>query len=300
MEIRRKKKTEKELSDRTFNRTIRRKFQRRSISLFFRKIFRKFLAYRIISICFAILALLFAVSVFFSKAGEFVVSLDKDMSDYGFVLSETPDFKDARVKLFSEALDGVNNININDLPTDIDKIDGKHNGENYIAYSYYIQNAGKKEAAYTYELNIVSSSLGVDKAAWIMVFQNGKEVVYAKESADGEPECQYSYEDFSIAQFSKVKNQVVKLSDTNKGYLTDKDIENYGFLRIEGLKEFRTTPFINKGVVCSEKREDMKPGDIVKYTVVVWLEGEDPECIDDILGGHLSMNMQFRLVEEID
>ena len=38
---------------------------------------------------------------------------------------------------------------------------------------------------------------------------------------------------------------------------------------------------------------DLKPGDVDKYTIVTWIEGNDPECIDDIMGGFVKMQWLF-------
>ena len=38
----------------------------------------------------------------------------------------------------------------------------------------------------------------------------------------------------------------------------------------------------------------MTPGDIDKFTIVIWLEGDDPDCIDNILGGEIKMHMEIR------
>ena len=54
-----------------------------------------------------------------------------------------------------------------------------------------------------------------------------------------------------------------------------------------------TTPFVSDSLVMSALREDFKPGDVDKYTVVIWLEGNDPECINDIIGGELKMQMNI-------
>lgn len=40
-----------------------------------------------------------------------------------------------------------------------------------------------------------------------------------------------------------------------------------------------------------QDRNDIKPGEIDRYSIVVWLEGNDPECIDDIIGGEMKMAM---------
>ena len=37
----------------------------------------------------------------------------------------------------------------------------------------------------------------------------------------------------------------------------------------------------------------MKPGDIDKYTLVIWIEGSDAECTDDILGGEFGVRLRF-------
>lgn len=62
--------------------------------------------------------------------------------------------------------------------------------------------------------------------------------------------------------------------------------------------EFETTPFADAVTVCDYLREDFKVGDIDKYTVLIWLEGEDPECVNDILGGELKMSMNFFVPDE--
>jgi hypothetical protein len=46
--------------------------------------------------------------------------------------------------------------------------------------------------------------------------------------------------------------------------------------------------------------EGIEPGETNKYTVVMWLEGDDPDCTDDLIGGHLGLEMQFQLVRKSD
>ena len=40
--------------------------------------------------------------------------------------------------------------------------------------------------------------------------------------------------------------------------------------------------------------------EVHKYTVVLWLEGDDPEATDDKIGGSLGAEMNFRLVSEAE
>ena len=34
-----------------------------------------------------------------------------------------------------------------------------------------------------------------------------------------------------------------------------------------------------------------------KYTVVFWLEGDDPDCTNDLIGAHIGMQMDFELID---
>ena len=40
----------------------------------------------------------------------------------------------------------------------------------------------------------------------------------------------------------------------------------------------------------------MQPGDIDRITVVVWIEGDDPECLDNLIGGQMRLDM--KIIEE--
>ena len=55
--------------------------------------------------------------------------------------------------------------------------------------------------------------------------------------------------------------------------------------------EAGTVSFKNEDTVMLELSEDFKVGDIDKYTVVIWVEGDDPECQDDLIGGEIKMHM---------
>lgn len=56
-----------------------------------------------------------------------------------------------------------------------------------------------------------------------------------------------------------------------------------------------TIPFYSDRFVMSQTYERFLAGGIDKYTIVVWLEGNDPECIDNIKGGHVRLLMNFEI-----
>ena len=51
------------------------------------------------------------------------------------------------------------------------------------------------------------------------------------------------------------------------------------------------TNFTSESTVTEGSVYNFKPGDISKVTVVIWLEGNDPDCTDDILGGQFKLDM---------
>ncbi len=59
----------------------------------------------------------------------------------------------------------------------------------------------------------------------------------------------------------------------------------------------QTTNFAGDGIVEEDVRKNLAPGEIDRYTIVVWLEGEDPECVDAVRKGTMSLEMDFDVIE---
>ena len=47
-------------------------------------------------------------------------------------------------------------------------------------------------------------------------------------------------------------------------------------------------------VVFQDSIKNFKPDEIHRYTIVIWLEGSDLECTNDILGGEIRAHMNFK------
>ena len=59
----------------------------------------------------------------------------------------------------------------------------------------------------------------------------------------------------------------------------------------DGKEEPNTIAFLSNHLIMEHERNGLEPGKIDRYTILVWLEGKDPECIDDIIGGEMKMSM---------
>ncbi len=179
--------------------------------------------------------------------GRFTIILDRagdPMS--GIIIYNSLAEKKAQQKLHAESIDFFTNISETWLPQNIgDEAEGSHNGTNYIAYTFYIENRSDNTMDYWYEVVLDDVIKNVDEALRVMIILNGEKTVYAKiNSTTKEPE-----------------------KNTKAFYADDR--------------------------VVVEGRTDFKSGEIDKCTVVIWIEGNDPECLDDLIGGEIKMHMDI-------
>lgn len=193
-----------------------------------------------------LLAIIYSVVGIVYNNSNFSITLDRNLYyEKGLIVYDDPDYKVFRSELYALSPDTFDNISYRWLPENIhDSRGGSHNGQNYLAYTFYVENQGKDTADYYSEIEIVDVIKNVDEAVRIRVYKNDVQTTYAKKSARNEPE----------------KN---------------------------------TTPFLEDKLIALDHVENFKPGDIDKYTVVLWLEGSDPECNDNILGGEIKIVMSF-------
>ncbi len=66
----------------------------------------------------------------------------------------------------------------------------------------------------------------------------------------------------------------------------------------DGGPEPGTVPFVSAKQIDSGTILDMAVGSVDKYTIVIWIEGDDPECTDDRLGGVIKMSMSIEVLLE--
>ena len=49
--------------------------------------------------------------------------------------------------------------------------------------------------------------------------------------------------------------------------------------------------FETNTIAVLEQRKNFKPKQKDRFTIVIFLEGDDPECINDLIGGEIKMHM---------
>ena len=90
------------------------------------------------------------------------------------------------------------------------------------------------------------------------------------------------------------KLQYPMLADPTHALCKDFEV----LIEADGMAERGTTPFVSDDVVFANSVESFDAGQVIKYTLVIWLEGDDPECLDNIMGGTVKMSMHFSVEEE--
>ena len=182
----------------------------------------------------------------FYEGGDFTVSLDPAFAQKsGLIMYEKDGDEDKRI-LKAKKAEFIDNISIKWIPQDINKQgEGSHNGDNYLAYSFYIKNKGSDVINYWYEIIIDDVIKNADEAIRVMLYRNDEQTVYAKASSktgEAEPGTKMLYSDKEVAV---------------------------------------------------EQRKDFQPGEVDKFTIVVFIEGDDPECLDNLIGGEMKMHMDI-------
>lgn len=193
------------------------------------------------------LLLIYLVFALIYKGGSFSVNIDRELYvKNNIIIYDDPDYKVFRSELFAETISHFDNISGTWLPNNIDeRSNGSHNGENFVAYTFYIENLGSEIADYWSEIVIDDVIRNVDDAIRIRVYRNSEDITYAKIS----------------------RNNTL---------------------------EKETISFTSDTLVARNHVQNFAPGNRDKYTIVLWLEGTDPECTDNILGGQIKIHMDFK------
>ncbi|MBQ8538237.1 MAG: hypothetical protein IJ433_01140 [Ruminococcus sp.] len=211
-----------------------------------------------------ILIILWIIAWLFTTIGDLVISVENGAARQGIIVSESLNedgsAKDPKLQLSAQNVTEVTNITYDWLPKTLDtEADGEHNGENYLAYTFYLTNNGKETLDLESTLKFTGIAKNADEALRIMIYKNGEPTVYAQKNRDG-------------SQLEEVVN----------------------FEFIEGNDDLN----LNDYVILNDVTEGIAPDETIKFTIVTWIEGNDPECLNDIMGGYVKMQWLFNVEGE--
>lgn len=135
-------------------------------------------------------------------------------------------------------------------------IKGEVTSLNYLKYTFFITNTGTTSATYDFSLNFLDNEDGsnVDNQA-IKDIMRVK--LYSNTDSDSHNAAIYANKGKNVKVVDGQETFNEYVSDTNKQLCTN---------------------FVDEDTVLKFKYENFKSGEQIRYTVLIWLEGSDPEC----------------------
>lgn len=233
-----------------------------------------------------LLSLVFAgFTIYGARTGNFNIYLHADDVKLAIYMKE--DKSDIGTHLSVPTLDEMDNTTFEDIAADYvrNKIMtglGAKNDEDhkqYLAFSFALVNFSERMVNYDMELTVTKAREGyfggeVIKALRVLVikernFQNGSTYEVLQTNAQKE---QY-FREGAIYALSEESEESKKQLEENTNYTT--------------------TDFISEMQLFKQQEYDFEIAEEVKYTVVMWLEGWDAECINNLYGGKIKMRLDI-------
>lgn len=129
----------------------------------------------------------------------------------------------------------------------------------YFKYTFFLKNIGSVIASYVFDIRISENqrptnvnSYGYDDLLRVRLYENNDDQhnfeTYAKPARDG-----------------------------TQGHLNDKGEMVYDEY-ISSTNKTYATSFIDETLILEKEITDFNPGDYMRYTILAWLEGTDPQC----------------------
>ncbi len=185
--------------------------------------------------------LIFAISYYGEVVGNFTFSVDQMARDAGITIYDDSIVKEFTSRLISNKVDNADGMtgycgteytsfpegHELCIPTDevVTSVDGSNNGSSYLAYTFYVENAGTQSVDLTTSITVISATKGAEEAIRVRVIIDGVGTTYARrQSSEGaapgelEPltEAFYAlttvmYQEFYMFQPGEVKKVTVLL-----------------------------------------------------------------------------------------
>jgi hypothetical protein len=204
------------------------------------------------------LSIAFTLITFYGQnAGNFVMTVDSELSRRGIELSYSQDFRAPTSRLMTDPISEARDITYTWIKIDeILRTDGQFFDPDYsyIAYTFYLRNFGTETIEIAYHIRISDVYRNLDEAVRFLIIE------------DDEIYRMYQKPDRPI-----------------NGELP--------------VYQFMPTPFYfnNPSTVFRDNIVNFQPGQIKKFSVIIWLEGQDPDTNDSVLGGMMRAHMNFAI-----
>ena len=190
---------------------------------------------------------------------------------------------------------------------DIYNTNGAYEGDGtdrfYIATTFYLRNEGDEMIDYCEKITLDRTVKGMEKAIRIMMIKDEHPNKDDVSNANDDEETSINYGTITVYAAPKEDGSLEEVVPYTQGGRLRFPYTPQGMSAFEGfsfneedIREdgvWMTKAFKGNGYVMNSEFYPLNPGEIIKYTVVIWLEGNDEQCVDDILGGQVKLAVEF-------
>lgn len=220
----------------------------------------------LIAIFFTLFIVIAIITYYGQNVGCFTISVTQKATDYAIYISDD-EFKSWSPRLICEPMKSMS-------PTVQPVIKSKYVRNNagtykstektYIGYTFWLKNMSSTEAVNVKaKLTVALSTKNLDTCAWVWFFdeedENSTGTIYQKEEK-----------------------------------LTDEQIA----ARPDRYTNYPERTQYSGDDVFDKTYANLQPGEVKKFTIILWTDTEDPDCTDDIINGQINYNLTFMLESE--
>ena len=222
----------------------------------------------LIAIFFILFIIIAIITYYGQNVGCFTISVSQKANDYSIYISDD-EFKSWSPRLICEPMSAsaptvepIVSMKKNEIRNTAGTY--KSNDKMYIGYTFWLRNMSETEAVnIKAKLDVARSTNGLDECSWVWFFDS---------------------EDDSMGT-------IYQKSET----LTDEDKANRPD-RYEGYDS--TTYWASDSTVFEKTYLNLQPGETRKFTLILWTDLEDPQCVDSIIKGEINYNLTISLDSE--
>lgn len=220
----------------------------------------------LIAIFFALFIIIAIITYYGQNVGCFTISVTQKATDYAIYISDD-EFESWSPRLICEPMKASSptvqpiiksNYVRNNRGT------YKSNDKTYIGYTFWLKNMSSTETVNVKaKLTIAKATKGLENCSWVWFFdeedENSTGTIYQR-----------------------------------KEELTDEQIAS----RPDRYTGYQSTTQYEGDDVFDKTYTNLQPGEVRKFTIILWTDSEDPDCTDDILNGQINYNLVFMLESE--
>lgn len=239
----------------------------------FRRTFAKKVAITIIILIPLFFAFLYVVFMIGETDGGMVTVKVDDTKLIGksIVLSEASSFENPKSLIKGDGILHLTNTSYHFIKDEtFSLLDGSNNGDRYVCYSFYIKNSGDVTLDYEYSISFPIVTGELNSAVRVMLLE---------------------YDEQNVETSRKIYAKAKEGTSTVAEKIAYED-EFFGIPDTYDDAIIFATDF----QVTKEKRPSLEPSQADRYTIALWLEGTDSECVDAVIDGTLKLEMIFNVI----